>query len=39
MEKVNVENTFIQLLKQNKKDYDKKLELVIIYNIAAAFQK
>ena len=30
---------WMQFLKQNKKDYDKKLELVIIYNLAAAFQK
>ena len=26
-------------MKQNKKDYDKKLELVCIYNLAAAYQK
>jgi len=27
------------MFKQNKKDYDKKLEMVCIYNLAAAFQK
>ena len=26
-------------MKQNKKEYDKKLELICLYNLAAAYQK
>jgi hypothetical protein len=29
----------MQFMRQSKKDYDRKLELVCIYNLAAAYQK
>lgn len=39
MEKINVPLIVTQLMKQSKKEYDKKLEMVCIYNLAAAYQK
>ena len=29
----------MKFIKQNKKEYDKKFELVCLYNLAAAYQK